>query len=463
MRNPEMRVDTFDASVRSHIPQVRTLENMTHEALLRGEMLEVDMYRGVFPGQHSMLEGFRATYDEFRDQTEEIRNPETKTERLVELFRRANELGKNTFAPLSATTGGTVVLEVNEILRRGTYWRAPKIESGSQDELLPPDMGGHPKEFWDVIYNLEALHTEVFDSKRLREPILRMRHLCSGLGYFATGGAVATDALDTLKERWGYDTQYYAERNRMPYKNIIFSNFRAPSLLLQPEAFETKLSLLETASYDKSPIDFATSMSRKFNYEAALRIVCVSYAALCRAGISQDKAIAALYANTDSFRCFTKAVTDVYVSRPSLRGLGHNDQYRTDDDIFLPLYQNIDDITVDHKEEPRLSFAVQDPYPTGAMPDDASTRAIQRFTKKRQTTGRCPMRHSLAPIGGVHKDYISDFNSDIIAEHSVNPHIFMLDGRIDPTALILAMTIQHSERHSLFDVLDARFAKEGLL
>lgn len=456
---------TYDSS---HISQARSLTEMTYKFLVAGKQLTPDMYVGIFPGYHTMDEGYEATYDVLDACRLEAKDDAVKTERLVELFRQTNIIGKHIFGPNSATTAGTYLIEVNEILRNRSNVLDVSFDVSEvgakkqyvQDECDILDASKkHPPEYYAVVEGMARLHAHVSTMHNLSEAIVSMRRTNSRLSYYGLSGAVAANILMLLKDRLGDSVEYYQERNRLPYKRILFD---------MPEdqercAKEAKGALLDYAAKKHAHERVSSEvfdLPRKENYDTTLRIVCGVYAVLRKAGYSQQRAIKGIYANTDLFKAHIKAVTDAYPFRPHFFEDGRNG-----DHLFAPLYEDVHYVKLSAYQTdgvPRLHFSPVRPYPRGALPSHLPADRHQRFVRLRQTTGRCPARHLMpAPEQGL--EHLILFSDEITHTKGIDPKIFTASKKVSIVNTIMAMTVHQAEKAALFDALDERFRKERIL
>lgn len=446
-----------------HIPRTRTLVQRTHDALMANEVLSTDMYKDIFPEHDSMLEGFNATYENLQDSYAEAQYPGVATGRLIELFRAANLTGQYMFGPFSATTGGSYVLEANRILGQDEQPTVADIEASEvytkviyPQELAHRAAAGelHPKEYYHVIGSLSLLHARAFDAEHIPPSVLAMRLACQSLATGKLAGYTAHTMLDTLHHRLGDGAEYYSLRNKLHYKRIIFPLAETEDYYMQHA--RDAIATFETVSHNEQPLP--SDISRHGNYESALRIVCGSYASLRKAGYAQSDAIAALYANGETFRSFTKASTDAYAFRPP-DGM---QRPVTDEHVFSELYEELVDVVEDSDGLPRLQFEMKDPHKRAQLPDEVAESMASSFAQKRRAAGRCPARHLVSGISGDRPDNIAQLSTEITKEYGVDPYI-MAHRRIHLASLIMAMTIRQSEKYGLFHVLDKRFAEERML
>ena len=462
------QMEQYSASIdtdteRVHIPRTRTLVQRTHDALMANEVLSPEMYGDVFPEHDSMLEGLEATYDNLQATYAEVQRPDVPTERLIELFQSTNLTGQYMFGPFSATTGGSYVLEANRILGQDEQPTAADIEASEvyAKVIYPQELAHkadtnelHPEEYYHVIGSLALQHVRAFDHEHIPPSVLAMRLACQALASGKLAGYVTSMILDTLQHRLGTSDEYYTLRNKLPYKRIIFPLPEAAGFYVQHarDAIDT----FEAMPHSEQP--FPSDISRHGNYEAALRVVCGSYASLRKAGYAQPDAIGALYAHGAVFRNLTKASTDAYAFRPP-DGMRRPTQ---DEHLFAELYEELVDVVEDADHMPHLQLEMNAPYVRAQMPDSIPEPTALSFAQKRKSAGRCPARHLVAGISGDRPDNIARLSADITKDYGVDPRI-QGNTSIQPTSLIMAMTIRQAEKYDLFDVLDKRFAEERML
>lgn len=442
----------------SHIPRVKTLTNITYDTLQAGETLDPEMYKGIFPLQESMLEGFEATYDTLIAAKDEAHHPGTKTERLIELFRQTNLIGQHVHGPYVAITTATYVPEANEILRKDEQLDTTGANLESHPNLLYTqkvlDAADHndmfPPEYYTTVNAGTILHQRTTTYEHLSPSILAMRNVCSALSYYYLGGHVAMDILDGLKQRLGESAEYYAERNRLPYKRLTYSAMK--------NGDELKQGALEAIASFKSPSDEAVSsgVPRAGNYDAAGRIICGSYARLRQRGYGQQDSIGALYANGKQFRAFIKAVADA-------QPYGLPNPTAECDHSFRQVIESPLIIEEDSDGIPRFAFSLQDAYEGALMPDIMPDHIVRAFARKRMSGGLCPARHTVSGSDGAGTEHIASFSADIATKYGVDPGIVTSEKRISIASLHMAMAIRMSERYGLFDALDMRLAKEDVL
>lgn len=441
-----------------HVPRTRSLTLSTYEHLLAGEEVVPDMYGGIFPNHDILSEGYAALYDTYRTHYE-LAVPQTSTERLLEMFRMSSLLGQYVLGPNSALVAASYPLEVNDMLRQDQSVPITDLQQPDVQGRIPypfkrgkrNPQTGHPAAYCHVINSFMLGHERAISF--LTPELLAMKDVNFRLSFLQLGRHVVSRQLDVLRHQLT-DAEYYTERNRLPYKNIVF---QALSLGYPEQCGIARKSMaVFNAALDGDYTDTPKpdKFPRSGNYDITLRIICGGYASLRKAGVSPSVAVAALYGHGSKVRAYTKAVNDALPFR-----LGPN---HPQDHAFEDIYEQL--VPVDLSGDmPELQLPIQEPYANGQLPSNVSTSIKAMFTKKRITGSRCPARHALPPITGPHyQDHITPMVKDIIARHGVDPYVFHDNGWINPTSLIFAMTIRQSEKYDLFSALDRRMKQEGL-
>lgn len=422
-------------------------------------MVTPELYAGVFPEQATMLEGFEQVHENLAESHDKLERDTATTEQVIAIFRKANALGQLVTATSAAGLfGGPFTLEINSILEHGQFPKLRAIKVGKDQRLMPlkseqaeqrPD--SHPIEYFRATNAMGTLHGQAFDAEHTASSMSIMGGVCDSLGHRNMAGLVTLRALECLLERDVDHNIYYAEQVTLPYKSRLFD----------PRKYKTQSEIIEGAknaikTFATSPDTFPAitpDSLRGSNYDTLMRGICVSYAALRRANLRQDKAIAALYANGDTFSNFTATVTGYHTWHHPLILDGSNEsgvdmeKYRS----FEFLYSRLPSVSFG-ADGPRLHFARQAPYDEAKLPADAPEHLQKRLENKRRTSGRCPIRHTVAPIRN-RDDKITAFDAMLKETHGVDPHI-LVRGRIHPTSLMAAMAIRAAKHYQLFDALD---------